>query len=71
MCGLHNSEGSAEEHRYVGALAKEKRAFEALINSKEHLVISLPDHPFDLLQAQAAGAAGGGGAADSSYATVT
>lgn len=41
-------EGSTEEHRYVGSLAKEKKAFETLITTKEHLVISLPDHPFDL-----------------------
>jgi len=40
--------GSAEEHRYVGALAKEKKAFEALINGKEHMVISIPDLAADL-----------------------
>ena len=40
--------GSAEEHRYVGALAKEKKAFEALIGGKEHMVISLPDLASDL-----------------------
>lgn len=41
-------EGSTEEHRYVAALAKEKKAFESLILTKEHMVISLPDHPFDV-----------------------
>lgn len=41
-------EGSTEEHRYAGALAKEKKAFESLIQSKEHMVISLPDHPHDV-----------------------
>lgn len=46
------SEGSAEEHKYVGALAKEKKAFESLISTKEHMVISLPDHPLDVLQEQ-------------------
>ena len=40
--------GSAEEHRYVGTLAKEKKAFEALISGKEHMVISLPDLAADL-----------------------
>lgn len=45
-------EGSTEEHRYVGALAKEKKAFESLITLKEHLVVSLPDNPFDLQQAK-------------------
>lgn len=43
------SEGSAEEHKYVGALNKEKKAFESLILTKEHMVISLPDHPLDVL----------------------
>lgn len=43
------SEGSAEEHKYVGALSKEKKAFESLILTKEHMVISLPDHPMDVL----------------------
>lgn len=47
-------EGSTEEHRYAGALAKEKRAFESLIQTKEHMVISLPDHPHDVQQQQAA-----------------
>lgn len=46
------TEGSAEEHKYVGALAKEKKAFESLILTKEHMVISLPDHPLDVLQEQ-------------------
>ena len=45
-------EGSTEEHRYVGSLAKEKKAFESLISTKEHMVISLPDHPFDVQQAK-------------------
>lgn len=43
------AEGSAEEHKYVGALSKEKKAFESLILTKEHMVISLPDHPMDVL----------------------
>eukprot|EP00981_Chlorochromonas_danica_P014258 scaffold7628_cov253-Ochromonas_danica.AAC.19 len=41
-------DGSTEEHRYAGALAKEKKAFDSLIQSKEHMVISLPDHPHDV-----------------------
>jgi hypothetical protein len=41
-------EGSTEEHRYVSSLSKEKSAFESLIKSKEHMVISLPDDPIDL-----------------------
>ena len=41
-------EGSTEEHRYVSSLSKEKTAFESLIKSKEHMVISLPDDPIDL-----------------------
>lgn len=32
----------------MGALAREKKAFEALIAAKEHLVVSLPDNPADL-----------------------
>lgn len=44
-------EGSAEEHRYVATLAKEKKAFESLITTKEHLVVSLPDNPFDIQEA--------------------
>ncbi len=32
----------------MGALAQEKKAFESLIATKEHLVVSLPDHPEDL-----------------------
>jgi ERCC4-type nuclease len=44
-------QGSTEEHRYVASLAKEKKAFEALILTKEHLVVSLPDNPFDIRQA--------------------
>lgn len=42
-------EGSAEEHRYVSSLAKEKKAFEYLIATKQHLVVSLPDHPSDII----------------------
>ncbi len=34
----------------MGALSKEKKAFESLILTKEHMVISLPDHPLDVLQ---------------------
>eukprot|EP00607_Mallomonas_marina_P005908 CAMPEP_0182425664 /NCGR_PEP_ID=MMETSP1167-20130531/12140_1 /TAXON_ID=2988 /ORGANISM="Mallomonas Sp, Strain CCMP3275" /LENGTH=423 /DNA_ID=CAMNT_0024606567 /DNA_START=1 /DNA_END=1272 /DNA_ORIENTATION=+ len=37
-------EGSVEEHRYVSALAREKRAFENLIETKSRLVIT----PIDL-----------------------
>ena len=44
------AEGSADEHRYVGALAREKRAFDALIATKQHLVVALPDNPADLEQ---------------------
>eukprot|EP01038_Epipyxis_sp_PR26KG_P009087 gene9087-12256_t len=51
-CLLYDS--SAEEHRYVGALAKEKKAFESLISIKEHLVVSLPDNPLDLENEKAA-----------------
>lgn len=47
-CIVGGVEGSAEEHRYVAALAKEKTAFESLIMTKEHLVVSLPDNPFDI-----------------------
>jgi DNA excision repair protein ERCC-4 len=47
---LASIEGSGEEHRYAGALFKEKKAFESLIAAKEHMVISLPDHPADVLQ---------------------
>ena len=43
-------EGSGEEHRYAGALFKEKKAFESLISAKENMVISLPDHPEDVEQ---------------------
>lgn len=43
-------EGSGEEHRYAGALMKEKKAFESLIAAKEHMVISLRDHPEDVQQ---------------------
>lgn len=32
----------------MAALAKEKTAFESLIMTKEHLVVSLPDNPFDI-----------------------
>jgi DNA excision repair protein ERCC-4 len=46
-----SAEGSAEEHRYVSALSKEKKAFESLIATKEHMVICLPDHPLDLQRA--------------------
>lgn len=35
---------------------KEKKAFENLIASKEHMVISLPDHPADVVQEAQAGA---------------
>jgi ERCC4-type nuclease len=41
---------SAEEYQYVARIAKEKKAFESLISVKEHLVVSLPDHPYDLQQ---------------------
>lgn len=40
--------GSVEEHRYVGVLGKEKRAFEQLIQAKETMVISIPDLQTDL-----------------------
>jgi DNA excision repair protein ERCC-4 len=43
-------DGSTEEHRYVGSLAKEKKAFEQLIDQKSHMVISLPDHRDDLMK---------------------
>jgi hypothetical protein len=43
-------EGSVEQHRYTGTLSKEKKAFESLIDTKEHMVISLPDHSEDLLR---------------------
>ena len=39
-----------EQHRYTGTLSKEKKAFESLIDTKEHMVISLPDHSEDLLR---------------------
>ncbi len=32
----------------MGALAKEKKAFESLIATKQHLVVALPDNPADL-----------------------
>jgi DNA excision repair protein ERCC-4 len=41
-------EESVEEHRYVGSLSREKKAFEKLIDTKQHMVISLPDHQDDL-----------------------
>ncbi|RYG69229.1 hypothetical protein EON64_03245 [archaeon] len=47
-----NAEGSTEEHRYAGTLAKEKKAFESLIQTKEHMVVCLPDNPHDLKQEQ-------------------
>ena len=34
---------SIEEHQYLSALKREKKAFEDLINKKATLVISLPD----------------------------
>lgn len=40
--------GSTEEHRYAGALAREKKSFDELIRRKEQLVISLPDNPAEL-----------------------
>ena len=45
---LFFAEGSSEEHRYVGRLTREKRAFESLITTKADMVISLPDHADDL-----------------------
>lgn len=50
VCVFFCVEGSGEEHRYAGALSKEKKAFDSLISAKEHMVISLPDHPADVLQ---------------------
>lgn len=44
------SDGSVEQHRYTGSLTKEKKAFESLIDTKEHMVISLPDHTEDLIR---------------------
>ena len=47
---------SVEEHRYVTSLNKDKTAFEKLITTKEHLVVALPDDPFELereIQAEA------------------
>jgi hypothetical protein len=38
VCTAAVAEGSGEEHRYAGALLKEKRAFESLIATKEHMV---------------------------------
>jgi hypothetical protein len=38
VCTVAREEGSGEEHRYAGALLKEKRAFESLIATKEHMV---------------------------------
>jgi hypothetical protein len=35
---------SIEEHQYLSALKREKKAFEDLIHKKATLVISLPDH---------------------------
>ena len=45
-----HTDGSVEQHRYTGSLSKEKKAFEALIVTKETMVISLPDHSEDLLR---------------------
>ena len=41
-------EGSIEEHKYVGLLNKEKKAFESLISIKEHMVVTIPDNPIEL-----------------------
>lgn len=41
-------EGSIEEHKYVGLLHKEKKAFENLISTKEHMVVAIPDNPLEL-----------------------
>ncbi len=45
---------SVEEHRYVGALAREKKAFESLVVSKGKMAVCLPDLPQDLLALRAA-----------------
>ena len=44
---------STEEHRYVNALAKEKKAFESLVISKGKMAVCLPDLPQDLLALRA------------------
>ena len=44
--------GSVEEHRYVGSLTKEKAAFVKLIETKEHMVIPLPDTKSDVDKAK-------------------
>jgi len=40
---------SVEEHRYVSALAREKKAFESLVISKGKMAVCLPDLPQDIL----------------------
>ena len=45
-------EGSAEQHRFTESLRREKKAFEGLIDSKRHMVISLPDYPEDLMRGE-------------------
>jgi hypothetical protein len=52
LCVLLRAEGSGEEHRYAGALLKEKRAFESLIATKEHMV-RLPHNVFPLVRTSA------------------
>ena len=41
-------DGSAEEHKYVTSLSRERRAFEHLIKTKEKLAICLPDLTADM-----------------------